>query len=246
MRSLGGDPGWRQRVLAERGDPTEHFPYAFASGDEAFPRIAGGVLWLVTSPHFGAYAIPPSLVARLEVIDVVPCNSAQAQDLDIEVLRSGGWVALAARRRGAYLPVNNALHTLQQLRFRGVVDRLPDLGMEVAARDHEDHEDQEEREEREDGDSLRLYSGYSRAVPAAPRRSRGVRTRAGGLCRGGAQRPTGLPELSMEGLRSGPGLGAAGCQCSEQPAGVLLVGPLGRPAGPTAASYRADPHRDPR
>ena len=146
----------------------EHFPYAFASGDEAFPRIAGGVLWLVTSPHFGAYRLPPSLVARLRSSMSSPAILRRPRTWTSRSCEAGGgWLWPPG---GGLLPVNNALHTLQQLRFRGVVDRLPDLGMEVAARDHEDHEDQEEREEREDGDSLRLYSG----IPGRFRRHRVV------------------------------------------------------------------------
>lgn len=126
--------GWRARVLSDRGDPSESFPYAFASREGSFPRITGGVLWLVTSPRFDEYRLPPSLVARLDVVDVVRGDSREARELDPEVQRHGGWVARAERRLGAYLPVNNALHALQRLRFRGTPDRLPDLGVPARVR----------------------------------------------------------------------------------------------------------------
>ncbi len=85
----------------------------------AFRGIAGGVLWLVSSPQYGKYRLPPSLVARLQIKDVVADHDSVAEEIDPDVRRAGRWIALADRDRSAYLPLNNALDVLCNLRFRG-------------------------------------------------------------------------------------------------------------------------------
>ena len=48
---------WRKQVTATAGSNADvlsgalSYPYAFASNDPAFRGIAGGVLWLVSSPQ---------------------------------------------------------------------------------------------------------------------------------------------------------------------------------------------------
>jgi hypothetical protein len=115
---------WREDVQ-KPADGARCWPYEFGSRDAAFPRIRGGVLWLVTSPRYGTYRMPPSLVARLRVTDVVRDDPA-ALDVDPHVRRHGPWRALAARDEGAYLPLNNAFAVLRRLRFDGRPDRVPD------------------------------------------------------------------------------------------------------------------------
>lgn len=95
------------------------YPYALASNDPAFRGIAGGVLWLVSSPQYGKYRLPPSLVARLQIKDVVAEDDSVAEEIDSHVREAGRWVALADRDRSVYLPLNNAFDVLCNLRFLG-------------------------------------------------------------------------------------------------------------------------------
>ncbi len=126
---------WRRNATSfdgeQRGtDRSEHkprYPYAFASNDPAFRGISGGVLWLISSPNYGAYRLPPSLIARLHVTEVVSRDDPQTQEIDDEVRRAGKWIALADRELSAYLPLNNAFNVLRQLRFQGRSNKLRKL-----------------------------------------------------------------------------------------------------------------------
>jgi hypothetical protein len=107
-------------------DGGEHvFPFAYGSRDPAFPGIRGGTLWLVSAPRYGRYRMPPSLIARLHITDVVPRDDARVRDVHPEVLHAGPWIGLAERDSTAYLPLNNANRVLHELRFQGRTDRLP-------------------------------------------------------------------------------------------------------------------------
>jgi hypothetical protein len=107
--------------------PSEHaWPYEFGSRDASFRRIGGGVLWLVASPRYGAYRMPPTLVARLHIRDVIADDDPRAAGVDPHVRRHGPWLALAFKDPGAYLPLNNAFTVLRGMRFDGNPDRLPD------------------------------------------------------------------------------------------------------------------------
>lgn len=114
---------WRRVTSMVEGE--RRYPFAFGSRDKALKKIAGGVLWLVSSPRYGQYRQAPSLIARLDVTDVVPSDDPRAKDVDPEV-RRWPWIALAEEKTSVYLPLNNVFYTLQQLRFEGTPDRLPD------------------------------------------------------------------------------------------------------------------------
>jgi hypothetical protein len=115
---------WRSRAKAAEG--SLRYPYAFASRERAFPNISGGILWLMSSPHYGSYRQPPSIIARLEISDVVASDHPKADHVDSEVKSFGPWVAIAAEVPDAYLPLNNVSQTLEKLRFQGKVKRLPE------------------------------------------------------------------------------------------------------------------------
>lgn len=114
---------WRSRAKASEG--RLRYPYAFASRERTFPNIKGGILWLMSSPRYGAYRQPPSIIARLEITDVVSSDHPKADNVDSEVKNFGPWVAIASEQPGAYLPLNNVSETLERLQFRGKVTRLP-------------------------------------------------------------------------------------------------------------------------
>jgi hypothetical protein len=115
------DGDWRpeRRLRAKAAEGRLRYPYAFASREHAFPDINGGVLWLMSSPRYGTYRQPPSIIARLEISDVVPADHPKAAHVDDEVRKFGPWIAIAAQRPDAYLPLNNVSQTLQRLQFHG-------------------------------------------------------------------------------------------------------------------------------
>jgi hypothetical protein len=113
---------WRSRAQAAEG--SLRYPYAFASRERVFPNIKGGILWLMSSPRYGAYRQPPSMVARLEINDVVASDHPKADHVDGEVRKFGPWIAIAAERPDAYLPLNNVSQILEKLRFEGRMERL--------------------------------------------------------------------------------------------------------------------------
>ena len=126
---------WRHHAMRSSAGQLA-YPFAYGSTEKAMPDIEGGVLWLISAPRYGRYRMPPSLIARLDVRAVVRPDSQAARSVDTAVLkharrehdRQQGWVALAQRGTRAYLPLNNALHMLQQLSFLGRVERLPEPG----------------------------------------------------------------------------------------------------------------------
>ena len=119
---------WRENALSADGadPPVDRYPYAFASNERAFPRISGGVLWLVTSPMYGRYLQAPALVAGLQVKAVVPSDSPEAAGVDKGVRAHGRWVALADKEPDTYLPMNNATYLLRGLHFRSTRSVLPE------------------------------------------------------------------------------------------------------------------------
>jgi TIR domain-containing protein len=122
---------WRGQATAAATEGRLRYPYAFASADNALPGINGGVLWLISSPRYGIYRQPPSIVARLQITDVVARDDPKAVDVDNEIRAFGPWIAIAAEDVDAYLPLNNVSQTLQRLRFQGRVERLPDAPSDV-------------------------------------------------------------------------------------------------------------------
>jgi TIR domain len=115
--------GWRKRSPDAGGE--RRYPYAFGSQDPAFRAISGGVLWLVSAPRYGEYRLPPSLIARLHITEVVAADEAAARGVDPDVVRAGQWTAIADRDRSGYLPLNNAYQVLHQLWFAGGSSQLP-------------------------------------------------------------------------------------------------------------------------
>ena len=106
-----------------------HIRTPFASNDPAFCGISGGVLWLISSPRYGAYRLPPSLIARLHITEVVSNDDQKADRIDPKVKRAGKWIALADRDRSVYLPLNNALDVLRELWFQGRSKKLNKLAI---------------------------------------------------------------------------------------------------------------------
>jgi hypothetical protein len=49
------------------------------------PNINGGILWLMSSPRYGTYRQPPTIIGRLEISDVVPSDHPKADHVDDEV-----------------------------------------------------------------------------------------------------------------------------------------------------------------
>jgi TIR domain len=157
---------WRAATLG--GARTRRYPYAFASNDRAFPRVKGGVLWLISSPRYGSYRQPPSVVARLDVANVVASDAPEARDVDPIVRRFGRWIALGSERHSVYLPLNNATRTLEQLRFTGTVRQLPTVPIAradaVAEHPFAHIPGHFQRHRVLDADSVRTLEDYAEAV----------------------------------------------------------------------------------
>ncbi|MDT2006708.1 hypothetical protein FXW78_22685 [Rhodococcus opacus] len=76
------------------------------------------MLWLISSPRYGAYRLPPSLIARLHVTEVIANDDPKAEAVDPTVTQAGKWIALADRDCSVYLPLNNTLDVLLRLSFQ--------------------------------------------------------------------------------------------------------------------------------
>lgn len=120
---------WKRRQRSERFDLTEPaLPFAYASDQvRLFQRARpGDVVWVLSAPRFADYRLPPSLIARLQVHDVVDRQSPCSADVPIPkaVEGLGRYVVLANRSQSAYYPLNNAYHTLLSLTFAGKAPTL--------------------------------------------------------------------------------------------------------------------------
>jgi len=102
-------------------------PYAYGSDQVRLARLArpGDVVWVLSSPHFAHYRLPPSLIARLHVNQAVDQYSPGEVRVNIPP-PSAGWryVVLANREHSHYYPLNNAYSTLLSLTFAGSAPSL--------------------------------------------------------------------------------------------------------------------------
>jgi hypothetical protein len=124
---------WK-RLGKQARDGGPLYPYAFGSNWRYFPKFIeeGTILWIVSSPLYRGtagrfeYRLPPTLIARLVVSTVQRgMNQPRPQQVLPEQYR---WVARADRRRGEYLPINNAFHALMEVEFvngRGKRRQIP-------------------------------------------------------------------------------------------------------------------------
>jgi hypothetical protein len=111
---------WKQQYPS--GKVAEKAPYAYGSDQVRLGRLArpGDVVWVLSAPRFGGYRLPPSLIARLQVAQVVDQRSPGGAKVDIPQ-PSALWryVVLADRDHSRYYPLNNAYPTLLSLTFAG-------------------------------------------------------------------------------------------------------------------------------
>jgi hypothetical protein len=118
---------WKHDYPAGRMD--DKAPYAYGSDQARLFRLArpGDVVWVLSSPRFAHYRLPPSLIARLQVNQVVDQYAPGEARVDIPP-PSAGWryVVLAEREHSRYYPLNNAYSTLLALTFAGGAPSLRD------------------------------------------------------------------------------------------------------------------------
>lgn len=96
----------------------------------------GHVLWIVTIPRFDEYPASPSLIARLDITEVIDQKIQSSRRRRIpkfirEMYKSGDpkknwrYVVLGDKNSSDYYPVNYSYRSLRQLVFAGRVKRLP-------------------------------------------------------------------------------------------------------------------------
>lgn len=114
---------WKHRARGER-TTTEAVPYAYGSAQVRLSAARrGDVVWVVTSPRFDQYRLPPSLIARLNVQKVL--DRTRLADSEVGTYVPGyfqkkwRFVVLADRAQSRYFPLNNAYAILKQLTFTG-------------------------------------------------------------------------------------------------------------------------------
>lgn len=114
---------WKRRHRTDGSDETQpELPYAYASNQVRLFRRAkpGDVVWVLSSPHFSGYRLPPSLIARLKVSKIVDQQSPVSANISIpEAVKGWQYVVLADPSQSLYYPINNAYHTLLSLTFEG-------------------------------------------------------------------------------------------------------------------------------
>jgi hypothetical protein len=106
-------------------------PFAYGSDQARLGRLArpGDVLWVLSSPRFARYRLPPTLVARLQVERLVDQRAPGKEVRLVNIPQpSAGWryVVLADREYSRYYPLNNAYSTLLSLSFAGGAPSLRD------------------------------------------------------------------------------------------------------------------------
>jgi hypothetical protein len=106
-------------------------PYAYGSAQVRLARLArpGDVIWVLTAPRFAGYRLPPSLIARLQVAQVVDRQTPAGLTAPIPPDFDPRWryVALAQPPPASrYYPLNNAYQTLLALTFVGRAPTLRD------------------------------------------------------------------------------------------------------------------------
>ncbi len=122
---------WKRRRPSEEADQTRPaLPFAYASNQvRLFQRARpGDVVWVLSAPRFASYRLPPSLIARLQVRQVVDRQSPASADVFIpEAVEGWGrYVVLANRSQSTYYPLNNAYRALLSLTFAGKAPPLRD------------------------------------------------------------------------------------------------------------------------
>ncbi len=101
----------------------EDAPYAYGSDQIRLYKLArpGDVLWVICSPRFGPYRLPPSLIARLVVSKVVDQEDPKINERTIFKIPKASekwqYVALANREKSRYYSLNNAYQALTSLTF---------------------------------------------------------------------------------------------------------------------------------
>ncbi len=115
---------WRKQRTV--GKPIhEDAPFAYGSDQIRMQRLVrpSDILWIICSPRFGPYRLPPSLIAHLEVCGVVDqALLGPAKCTFIKIPKASEpwrYVALANRKKSRYYPLNNAYRTLISLTFVG-------------------------------------------------------------------------------------------------------------------------------
>jgi hypothetical protein len=120
---------WKRDYPAGGRRLDDKAPYAYGSDQVRLFRLArpGDVVWVLSSPRFARYRLPPSLIARLQVSQVV--DQYEPGEVGVAVPPpSAGWryVILAEREHSRYYPLNNAYSTLLGLTFAGGAPSLRD------------------------------------------------------------------------------------------------------------------------
>ncbi len=109
----------RAKSIAAEKEWRPPLPYVYASGNTTFKCYVkkGTVLWIVSCPEYGAYRLPPTLIARLAVKDAVPRDGGKSGCPDQRIPewfpKKWSLVAIADADDSVYLPVNNAFVPLK-------------------------------------------------------------------------------------------------------------------------------------
>jgi hypothetical protein len=98
------------------------FPFAYASKQRRLLLASpGDVVWVISSPIFDSYRLPPSLIARLQVYKAGDIESLIESGVQVPKasLNFGKNVVLGDTSLSKYFPINNAYRMLLSLTFTG-------------------------------------------------------------------------------------------------------------------------------
>ena len=141
---------WKREEASRGGrkkkETNRHFPYVYGSSNTTFGSYVrnGSIIWIWTCPEYAdkprIHRLPPSLVARLHIADVVPWESIDNPFRDIKtparLKKRWKWIGLGCPHCSAYFPVNNVFEVFRELssRNKNGDERaiLPERGLPVA------------------------------------------------------------------------------------------------------------------
>jgi hypothetical protein len=119
---------WKRRRKEEGADRVsvrEAAPFAYGSDQVTLYNNArpGDVVWVFSAPRFSRYRLPPSLIARLHVSDVIDQDNLE-EDSEVarkipDAVKKWRYVVLGDRSRSTYFPLNNAYSVLTSIEFGG-------------------------------------------------------------------------------------------------------------------------------
>ncbi len=97
------------------------YPYRYASDQVRFNPMRGDTVWVAACPRWQAQRLPPTLVARLEIIqDCIDLErDSDLEPLDRAFTKFGRYLAKSDEAHAEYFPVNNFYATLMNLEFVG-------------------------------------------------------------------------------------------------------------------------------